>query len=273
MALQVGRGVGARGRGMWGSAAREPRQAAPQPRPSSGLQRQHPVDVQLLLLPRPALSPPSHPSCLPPQAYTDGLLGSEALHRVCIAAAADFRRVWARYGGRHAGRNLGKALKHLNTGGAGGWAACGAAVGVPGAGCAAGAPRLAARRACRCWPGGEQLPRRLGARLALSSDLRTRLGCACCTPAGAGAAAPPPPPPRPAAAWWLSSMADALRSTARGEASSPEKPAGVMLPDPASLTAKPLAAPEGAPVDAGGAACTAMASGSGPSGDAARGEA
>ena len=53
---------------------------------------------------------------LPPQAYTDGLLDSAALHRVCIAAAADFRRVWARYGGRHAGRNLGKALKHLNTG-------------------------------------------------------------------------------------------------------------------------------------------------------------
>ncbi|KAI7837292.1 hypothetical protein COHA_008906 [Chlorella ohadii] len=49
------------------------------------------------------------------QAYTDGLLDSAALHRVCIAAAADFRRVWARYGGRHAGRNLGKALKHLNT--------------------------------------------------------------------------------------------------------------------------------------------------------------
>lgn len=51
------------------------------------------------------------------QAYQDALLDSEALHRVCIAAAADFRRVWARYGGRHAGRNLGKALKHLNTGG------------------------------------------------------------------------------------------------------------------------------------------------------------
>lgn len=50
------------------------------------------------------------------QAYTDGLLDSAALHRVCIAAAADFRRVCARYGGRHAGRNLGKALKHLNTG-------------------------------------------------------------------------------------------------------------------------------------------------------------
>ncbi|EFN58086.1 expressed protein [Chlorella variabilis] len=48
------------------------------------------------------------------QAYEDGLLTSEALHRVCIAAAADFRRVWARYGERHAGRNLGKALKHLN---------------------------------------------------------------------------------------------------------------------------------------------------------------
>ncbi|KAL4427949.1 hypothetical protein ABPG75_002038 [Micractinium tetrahymenae] len=49
------------------------------------------------------------------QAYHDGLVDLEALHRVCIAAAADFRRVWARYGGRHAGRNLGKALKHLNT--------------------------------------------------------------------------------------------------------------------------------------------------------------
>ena len=34
---------------------------------------------------------------------------------MCVAAAADFRRVWARYGGRHAGRNLGRALKHLNT--------------------------------------------------------------------------------------------------------------------------------------------------------------
>lgn len=74
-------------------------------------------------------SPFSHPSLTPPlpsphclQGYQDQLLDSEALHRVCIAAAADFRRVWARYGGRHAGRNLGKALKHLNTGGwAGGW--------------------------------------------------------------------------------------------------------------------------------------------------------
>jgi hypothetical protein len=55
------------------------------------------------------------------QAHDDDLLTTEALHRVCLAAAADFRRIWARYGGRHAGRNLGKALKHLN---AGGWAAC-----------------------------------------------------------------------------------------------------------------------------------------------------
>lgn len=54
------------------------------------------------------------------QAYQDGLLDAHALHRLCIAAAADFRRVWARYGGRHAGRNLGEALKHLNTGGCGG---------------------------------------------------------------------------------------------------------------------------------------------------------
>jgi hypothetical protein len=48
------------------------------------------------------------------QAHEGGLLTPEALHRVCVAAAADFRRIWARYGGRHAGRNLGKALKHLN---------------------------------------------------------------------------------------------------------------------------------------------------------------
>ncbi|KAL4858667.1 Pentatricopeptide repeat-containing protein [Chlorella vulgaris] len=48
------------------------------------------------------------------QAHDDNLLTTEALHRVCLAAAADFRRIWARYGGRHAGRNLGKALKHLN---------------------------------------------------------------------------------------------------------------------------------------------------------------
>lgn len=63
----------------------------------------------------PTLSTPTR-STHPPQAHQDALLDGEALHRVCIAAAADFRRVWARYGGRHAGRNLGKALKHLNTG-------------------------------------------------------------------------------------------------------------------------------------------------------------
>ncbi len=73
--------------------------------------QQHTVHPQGCQCRASACSAPS-----PPQAYTDGLLDSAALHRVCIAAAADFRRVWARYGGRHAGRNLGKALKHLNTG-------------------------------------------------------------------------------------------------------------------------------------------------------------
>lgn len=43
-----------------------------------------------------------------------GLLDSEGLHQVMATAAADFRRVWSRYGGRHAGRNLGKAARHLN---------------------------------------------------------------------------------------------------------------------------------------------------------------
>jgi len=43
-----------------------------------------------------------------------GLLDAEALHQVMASAVTDFRRVWCRYGGRHAGRNLGKAVRHLN---------------------------------------------------------------------------------------------------------------------------------------------------------------
>ena len=76
-----------------------------------------PPPLFLALLPH---LPLLHPSSLAPparQAYQDPLLDADGLSRVCIAAAADFRRVWARYGGRHAGRNLGKALKHLNSGG------------------------------------------------------------------------------------------------------------------------------------------------------------
>ncbi len=132
---------------------------------------------------------------------------------------------------------------------------------------AGGRPRLAAR----CGgASGEQL-RRLGARLEVSSDLRTSWGG---PEGGAAAAAPTSQAPLYAAAWWSSRRAEAQRSTARGEASSPEK-AGVMLPEPASLTAKPLAAPEGAPVLAGAATLRAAAtavSGSCASGEAARGE-
>ena len=47
------------------------------------------------------------------QAFTLGLLDVAGLHRVCAAAIMDFRRIWARYSGRHAGCNLVRALGHL----------------------------------------------------------------------------------------------------------------------------------------------------------------
>lgn len=47
------------------------------------------------------------------QAFTLGLLDVQGLHRVCAAAVMDFRRIWARYSGRHAGRHLPRALAHL----------------------------------------------------------------------------------------------------------------------------------------------------------------
>ena len=48
------------------------------------------------------------------KAYHLGFLDEEALSLVISTAVVDFRRIVGRYGGRHAGRNLAKAAKHLN---------------------------------------------------------------------------------------------------------------------------------------------------------------
>lgn len=48
------------------------------------------------------------------EALSLGLLDAESLHRVTVAARNDFRRIFARYGERHGGRNLSKALYFLN---------------------------------------------------------------------------------------------------------------------------------------------------------------
>jgi hypothetical protein len=96
------------------------------------------------------------------QAHEGGLLTPEALHRVCVAAAADFRRIWARYGGRHAGRNLGKALKHLNAGQSTPAARAGATLPAPLAACqrappcpalqTCGPPIMCCRHGCKFRP-------------------------------------------------------------------------------------------------------------------------
>ena len=129
--------------------------------------------------------PPNHP---PPQAYEDGLLTSEALHRVCIAAAADFRRVWARYGERHAGRNLGKALKHLNAGGCVGWSGWEWLEWGRGSRGSASCPctsvvAAASPCTCRTWP----------ALMVPGSHAPCRLLDACCRPPPACPLPSPPP--------------------------------------------------------------------------------
>ncbi len=48
------------------------------------------------------------------EAFKLGLLDEERLSLVANTAAIDFRRIYGRYGGRHAGRNLDKAARHLN---------------------------------------------------------------------------------------------------------------------------------------------------------------
>ncbi|KAG7672552.1 hypothetical protein KSW81_001514 [Nannochloris sp. 'desiccata'] len=48
------------------------------------------------------------------EAFKLGLLDEEGLSLVANTAAIDFRRIYGRYGGRHAGRNLDKAARHLN---------------------------------------------------------------------------------------------------------------------------------------------------------------
>ena len=48
------------------------------------------------------------------QAYDMGLLDVESLYRIGESARQDFRRILSRYGGRHAGRRLDKAARHLN---------------------------------------------------------------------------------------------------------------------------------------------------------------
>jgi hypothetical protein len=48
------------------------------------------------------------------EAFKLGLLDEEGLSLVANTAAVDFRRIYGRYGGRHAGRNLDKAARHLN---------------------------------------------------------------------------------------------------------------------------------------------------------------
>ncbi|KFM25986.1 Pentatricopeptide repeat-containing protein [Auxenochlorella protothecoides] len=51
---------------------------------------------------------------LPIQAFLMGLLDAAALHRIAKTAQTDFVRIWGRYGGRTAGRNLPRAMKRLN---------------------------------------------------------------------------------------------------------------------------------------------------------------
>jgi hypothetical protein len=48
------------------------------------------------------------------ESFKLGLLDEEGLSLVANTAAIDFRRIYGRYGGRHAGRNLDKAARHLN---------------------------------------------------------------------------------------------------------------------------------------------------------------
>lgn len=48
------------------------------------------------------------------EAFKLGLLDEEGLSLVANTAATDFKRIYERYGARHAGRNLDKAARHLN---------------------------------------------------------------------------------------------------------------------------------------------------------------
>lgn len=48
------------------------------------------------------------------EAFKLGLLDEEGLSLVANTATVDFRRIYGRYGGRHGGRNLAKAARHLN---------------------------------------------------------------------------------------------------------------------------------------------------------------
>jgi len=48
------------------------------------------------------------------EAFKLGLLDEEGLSLVANTAATDFRRIYGRYGARHAGKNLDKAARHLN---------------------------------------------------------------------------------------------------------------------------------------------------------------